>query len=58
MDKSRSTQITDTENIVNKENKSGSVSSTSLNGKSTNIEKLSGVDIINDGLIISVFLHR
>ena len=53
MDKSRSTQIIETENTVNKENKSRSNSPTSLYVKSTKIEKPSETDISKDNLSIS-----
>ena len=56
LDKSRSTQITDTENTVNKENKSRYISRTSICNKSTKIEKPSEIYICNDYLIISIFL--
>ena len=39
---------------VNKENKSRSISTTSLSGKSTKIEKPSEIDIRNEDLSISV----
>ena len=53
MDKSRSIQRTDTENTVIKENKSTYISTTSLFGKSTKIEKSSEIDISNYVLSIS-----
>ena len=54
MDKSRSTRRTDTENTINKVNKSRSILRTSLSKNSTKIEN-SEIDISNDNLSISVF---
>ena len=54
MDKSKSTQITETENAVNKENKSRYISSTSLYEKSTKIEKPPEIHISKDNLSIYV----
>ena len=54
MDKSRYTIRTDTENTVNKEKKSRSISITSLSGKITRIEKPSEIDISNENLSIFV----
>ena len=59
MDKSRSTQVTDTRNTVNKLNKSRSIPRASLSNKSTKIEKPSEIDICNDDISISVLYgHR
>ena len=59
MDRSRSTQRTDTENTVNKEDKSRSISKIILSQKITRIEKTSEIDISNDDLSISVLsVHR
>ena len=51
IDKSRCTQITDTENTVNK---SRSIPRTNLSNKSTRIEKPSEIDIHRDNLSVSV----
>ena len=59
MDKSRYNQRTDTENTVNTENKSRSISTASLSGKSTRIGKFSEINISNDDLSIYVLYgHR
>ena len=53
MDKWRSTQRTDTENTVNKVNKSRSVSRNILSNKITKIEKPIEIDIFKDNKDIS-----
>ena len=55
MDKSRSTQITDTENTVNIVNKSRYISWTSLSNKSNRIENSTEIDIVKDNKYISDF---
>ena len=54
LDKSRSTQKTDTEDTVKKVNKSRSISSARLYGKSTKIEKPKEINISHENLSISV----
>ena len=53
MDKSRSTQRTKTEDTVKTVNKSRSISSASLSGKSTKIEKPKEIDISKDNSRLS-----
>ena len=58
LDKSRSTQRTETEDTVKTVNKSRSISSTSLSGKSTKIDKPSEIDISKYNSSISVlYVH-
>ena len=54
LDKSRSTQCTETEDTVKTLNKSRSISSASFSNKSTKIENLIEIDISKDNSSISL----
>ena len=54
MDKSRSTQVTESEDTINTLNKSRSISSASFSGKITKIEKPKEIDISKDNSSLSL----